>query len=119
MPKNIILYNLKEGVSDEDYQKWCEDYKGPLLLSLNASRAFTLVKMFGGIKGDGRIPGPPEETPSPYNYVGILDVTDLDEAKKDSETAAFRDEFFPQWVSNWVADYFVLAGIEAFEGKSS
>ena len=119
MAKNIILYNLKENVSEEDYQKWCETLKGPLLLALNASQSFTLVKMFGGIKGDGRNPGPPEETASPFNYVGILEVTNLDEAKKDTETQAFREEFFPQWISDWVADYYVIAGVEVYEGKRS
>ena len=50
MSKEIILYNLKDGVADEDYKKWCEEYKGPVLLSLNSAKTFTLVKMMGGIK---------------------------------------------------------------------
>ena len=52
MAKEIILYNLKDGVTD-DYKKWCEEYKGPLLLGLSATKSFTLVKMMGGIKGNG------------------------------------------------------------------
>ena len=118
MPKTIILYNLKEGVSDEDYKKWCETYKGPLLLSLNASKSFTLVSMLGGIKGDGRKNEPPRETASPFNYIGILDVADLAEAKKDTETKTFREDFFPQWLSDWVADFYVLAGDEVYEKQS-
>ena len=116
MPKHIILYNLKEGVTDEDYRKWCESYKGPLLLSLDASKSFTLVKMFGGMKGDGREPKPPQDTPSPFSYIGILDVTNLEASKKDTETKAFREEFFPKWLSDWVADFYVLVGNEVFEG---
>ncbi len=117
MAKNIILYNLKETVTDADYAKWLEDYKGPLMLSLDSSRSFALVRMLGGIKGDGRKPGPPEETPSPYKYIGILDATSLEGMKKDSQTKKFREEFFPQWLTNWVADYYVLAGDEVWEGK--
>jgi len=30
MPKEIILYNLKDEVTEADYVKWCETYKGPL-----------------------------------------------------------------------------------------
>jgi hypothetical protein len=115
MPKQIILYNLKDGVTDEDYQKWCESFKGPLLLSLNASKSFTLVKMFGGMKGDGRKPNPPQETPSPFNYIGILDVTSLEESRKDAGTKAFKEDFFPKWISDWVADFYVLVGEEAYE----
>jgi hypothetical protein len=30
MPKQMILYNLREDVKDEDYIKWCHEFKGPL-----------------------------------------------------------------------------------------
>ena len=119
MPKHIILYNLKESVTDEDYRKWCESFKGPLLLSLDASKSFTLVKMFGGIMGDGRKPQPPSETPSPYKYIGILDVTNLEKSKKDMETPAFKEDFFPRWFSEWVADFYVLVGDEVYDSKES
>jgi len=119
MAKNIILYNLKEGVRDEDYKKWCETYKGPLLLSLSASKSFTLVRMLGGIRGDGRENIPPEETSSPFNYIGILDVTSLEELKNDTESKAFKEDFFPQWLSDWVADFYVLVGDEVYERQTS
>lgn len=45
MAKEIILYNLREDVTDEEYKKWCEDYKGPLLLELDSVKRFTLVGM--------------------------------------------------------------------------
>ena len=77
MAKEIILYNLKDGIKDEDYKKWCEEYKGPILLSLSATKSFTLVKMMGGIKGNGQEGIPPQETPSPYKYIGIMDLSSL------------------------------------------
>ena len=119
MPKHIILYNLKDGVTDEDYRSWCETFKGPLLVSLSASKSFTLVKMFGGIKGDGRTPQPPGETPPPFKYIGILDVTNLEDSKKDTETPAFKEDFFPKWLSEWVADFYVLVGDEVYDSKES
>ena len=117
MAKNIILYNLKDTVTDEDYAKWCEEYKGPLLLSLDSSKSFALVKMLGGIKGDGRKGSPPEETPSPYRYIGVLDITSLEGWKKDTETRKFKEEFFPRWLSDWVSDFYVLVGEEVFERR--
>jgi len=118
MAKEIILYNLKEGVSDEDYKKWCEDYKGPILLSLSATKRFTLVKMMGGIKGNGEEGIPPEETISPYKYIGILDVDSLEGMKKDQESKAFKEDFFPQWFSKWVKNFYVIVGEEVYHGES-
>jgi hypothetical protein len=119
MAKSIILYNLKEGVSDADYVKWCEEYKGPFFLSLPACKSFTLVTMLGGIKGNGAKGAPPEPTPSPFKYVGIVDVDNLGAWQGDTESKRFREEFFPQWFSRWVADFYVLVGTEVYEGQST
>jgi hypothetical protein len=118
MAKEIIFYNLRDGVTDEDYKKWCEEYKGPVLLSLSSAKSFTLVKMLGGIKGNGQEGGPPEETLSPYKYVGIMDLSSLENWKADTETKAFKEDFFPQWFSKWVKDFYVLGGEEVYHGES-
>ncbi|MBW2066251.1 MAG: hypothetical protein JRJ03_15160 [Deltaproteobacteria bacterium] len=118
MPKEIILYNLKDDVKEEDYVKWCETYKGPLLLGQQGAKAFTLLKMMGGIQGNGQKGNPPSPTKSPFNYIGIMDVTSLEEWGKARETKAFKEEFFPQWFSKWVADFYVLGGIELYHGES-
>ena len=118
MAKEIILYNLRDNVTDEDYKKWCEEYKGPILLGLDSLRSFTLVKMLGGVKGNGKEGMPPEETKSPFKYVGILDSTSLEDWNKDRNSKTFKEEFFPQWFSKWVADFYVLVGMEVFQEKS-
>lgn len=118
MAKSIILYNLKEGVTDDDYRKWCGEYKGPFFLSLGACKSFTLLGMLGGIKGDGAKGSPPVPVTSPYKYIGIVDVSSLEEWQKDTESKAFKEEFFPQWFSRWVADFYVLVGVEVYQGKA-
>lgn len=118
MAKEIILYNLKDGVSDEDYKKWCEEYKGPILLSLSATKSFTLVKMMGGIKGNGQEGITPQETPSPYKYIGIMDLDSLAGMEKDKDSKAFKEDFFPQWFSKWVKDFYVIVGEEVYDGES-
>lgn len=119
MAKSIILYNLKEGISDKDYGKWCEDYKGPFFVSLDACKSFTLMKVLGGVKGNGAEASPPAPAPTPFTYVGVVDMTGFDEWQRDTESKAFREEFFPQWFSKWVADFYILMGTEVFEaGKS-
>lgn len=118
MAKEIILYNLRDDVTEEDYKKWCEEYKGPLLLSLDSANAFTLVKLLGGIKGNGQKGENPEQASPPYKYVGILEASSLEDWKKDTDSAAFKEEFFPQWLKNWVADFYVLGGIDVYHGTS-
>ena len=118
MGKEIILYNLRDGIKEEDYKKWCEDYKGPLLLGLPGAKSFTLLKMMGGIQGNGQKGNPPNPTKSPFNYIGILDLTSLEDWGKARESKAFKEEFFPQWFSKWVADFYVLGGGEIYYGES-
>jgi hypothetical protein len=118
MAKEIILYNLRDGVKEEDYVKWCEDYKGPLFIGLPGSKSFTLVKMMGGIRGNGQKGNPPNPVKSPFNYIGILDVSNPEEWEKSKESKAFKDEFFPQWFSKWVGDFYILGGVELYHGES-
>lgn len=118
MAKEIILYNLRDDVTDEDYKKWCDEYKGPTLLRLDSVKHFTLVSLLGGVKGNGQESIPPEETKPPFKYVGILDSTSLEEWNQDRNSKTFKEDFFPQWFSKWVADFYVLAGMEVFEGTS-
>jgi len=117
MAKEIILYNLRDDVKEEDYVKWCEDYKGPLLTGLPGSKSFTLLKMMGGIQGNGQKVSPPSPTKSPFNYVGILDTTSLEEWRKSRETKAFK-EFLSQWLSEWAADFYILGGVELYHRES-
>ena len=47
MAKEIILYNLRDDVTEEDYVKWCESYKGPLLLGLSGSKSWCRTERHG------------------------------------------------------------------------
>ena len=117
MAKEIILYNLRDDVKEKDYVKWCEDYKGPLLIGLPRSRSFTLLKMVRGVQRNGQKGSPPSPTKPPFNYIGILDATSLEEWGKSRESNAFK-EFLSQWLSKWVADFYILVGIELYHGES-
>ena len=118
MAKEIILYNLRDDAKEEDYVKWCEDYKGPLLIGLPGSKSFTLIKLMGGVAGNGEKGSPPSPTKSPFNYVGVLDTISLEEWGKSRETKAFQ-EFLSQWLSKWVADFYILGGMELYHGDSA
>jgi hypothetical protein len=117
MSKEIILYNLRDDVKEEDYVRWCEDYKGPLLIGLPGSKSFTVLKMMGGVQGNVQKGNPPSPTKSPFNYIGILDVDNPEEWEKSKESKAFK-EFLSQWLSKWAADFYILGGIELYHGES-
>lgn len=118
MAKQIILYNLKDSVTEEDYVKWCKSYKGPFLLSLDGAKSFTLVKMIGGLTGNGQEGVPPTTTTPPYKYVGIFDLNSLEDMDRAREKKEFTEEFFSQWFSEWVADFYTLGGVEIYHGKN-
>lgn len=116
MPKQIILYNLKDGIKDEDYIKWVHEFKGPLLLKLKSTKSFTLLKMGGGRKWDGQKGEPPVETKSPFQFAGILDITNKEEWMKDVASETYQKDFFPKFFTNWVADGYAILSDEVYHG---
>jgi hypothetical protein len=102
MAKEIILYNLAEHVTDEEYRDYVVNEKGPLLDSLSSAKKFELVKITGAAEGE-----------IPYKYVGILHLNSLEEFyQKDAPSAKFQ-EFMKKWQS-MVSDYHILAGEEVY-----
>jgi hypothetical protein len=45
MPKQIILYNLRDDVKEEDYIEWANKFKGPLLMGLPSTKSYTLLRI--------------------------------------------------------------------------
>lgn len=101
MAKEIILYNLKDSVTDEQYAEYCKTKKGPFLRSLPSCKKFSLVKIVRSQKGV-----------IPYKYVGIFDATSAEDLMRDASTPAFQD-FLKEWVPQ-VADFHILIGEEIF-----
>lgn len=118
MPKQFILYNLRDDVKPEDYIEWCNSFKGPILLGLPSVKSFTLVKIMGGRKFNGQKGIPPEETETPFQFIGILDVTSPEEWMKDMASDTYQKEFFPKFFSEWGADTYALIGGEVYQGQS-
>jgi hypothetical protein len=118
MAKQFILYNLRDDVTEEDYVKWCESYKGPLMLSFKGSKSYTLVKIMGGLKGNGQKGIPPTPTSAPYKYIAILDLESLEDMDKARQLKEYKEVFFPKWFSEWVADFYTLGGVEIYHGEN-
>jgi hypothetical protein len=102
MAKRIILYNLTENVTDAQFKEYVTNDKGPLISSLPGVKKYELVKI-------SNANGPK----IPYNYVGIVHVTSIDEfdqkAGKTNEYQAFLQKFMPM-----VKDLVILSGEEIY-----
>ncbi len=102
MAKEIILYNLAEHVTDEEYRDYVVNEKGPFLDGLSSAKKFELVKITQAPTGE-----------IPYKYVGILHLNSMDEFyQKDAPSSEFQ-AFMKKWQS-MVANFHILAGEEVY-----
>jgi hypothetical protein len=101
MSKEIILYNLAPGVTDEEYAKYVAEEKGPFLEGLSGVEKFHLIKITSSQKGE-----------IPYRYVGIVELTSMEEWEKSTKTKEFG-RFIEKWVKK-VSDFHILFGEEIY-----
>jgi hypothetical protein len=102
MAKRIILYNLAEQVTDEEFKDYVTNEKGPLIESLPSVKKYELVRITGAAAGE-----------IPYKYVGIVHVTSLDEFnQKDAKTQQYQD--FLAKFRQMVSDLQMLSGEEIY-----
>jgi hypothetical protein len=81
MPAMIVLINLKDGVSPEDYERWILESYAPAvktLLSIEDWRDYRA----SGLLGSDAAP--------PYRYVVTLEVGDLEQLGRDVEGEEMR-----------------------------
>ena len=70
----IVLFNLKDGVSEKEYEKWAKEVDIPIAASLKSVRDFKLFRT-EGVFGSETVP--------PYKYIEILDISDFDSLPDD------------------------------------
>jgi len=102
MAKEIILYNLAEHVTDEEYKEYVTKEKGPFFNSLSSVKKFELIKISGSASGE-----------IPYKYIAIVHLTSLDEFhQKDTPSQGFQ-EFMGKW-QTMVSESHILGGEEIY-----
>ena len=89
----IVLFNLKPGVSREEYEAWARASDLPLVNALPSMEKFEVLKASGLLMGEGK---------SPYEYVEIMRVPDMaalgrDLADPDVQAGAAQ---FQQYADN-------------------
>lgn len=76
MTKVVVLFNLKPGVSVEDYERFARDTDLPIVNALPSVKNFEVLKATG-LLGGGT---------SPYAYVEIIDLNSLEQLGQDVGT---------------------------------
>ncbi len=102
MAKEIILYNLAENVTDEEYLNFVTQEKGPLLESLSSVKKFELVKIKGSVSGE-----------IPFRYVGILHLKSLEEFYQNDAPSEKFQNFLNKW-QPMTSSFHILFGEEIY-----
>lgn len=92
----IVLVKLKTGKNAADYEKWASEKDLPTVNALPSVARFELLRTAGLLTGGS----------APYDYVEILDVSDMEQFGKDTSTdamAAIAAEF-----QEWADPTFIL-----------
>ncbi|MEM1262737.1 MAG: REDY-like protein HapK [Pseudomonadota bacterium] len=97
MPNTVVvLFNLKPGVDVAAYEAWAKTRDLPNVRALSQCERFDVLRSVGVLGSD---------TPAPYEYVEIIDVTDL---------AAFREEAASETMQGVVAEFQKMADSPLF-----
>lgn len=70
----IVLFNLKPGVSEADYEAFARDLDVPTVKGLRSVSDFRVFRMSGVMGTDEA---------SPYRYVEVIDVSSMDDLGVD------------------------------------
>ena len=77
----IVLFNLKPGVSETEYEDWARNSDFPAVNALPSVSSFTVHKATGLFGSDGA---------SPYSHIEIIDITGMDAFVADVSTPEFQ-----------------------------
>ena len=80
MPKIIVLFNLKSGVTVADYEKFARETDLPIVNQLPSVNRFEVLRATGLLNGAA----------APYQYIEIIDVKDLGQLGQDVATEQMR-----------------------------
>ncbi len=79
--KIVALFNLKPGISVEDYENWARSTDLPTVNGLKSVDTFSVFRS-AGLLGS--------ESKPPYQYIEIIDVNDMDMFGADVSTEAMQ-----------------------------
>jgi hypothetical protein len=78
----FAFFNLKAGVSVEDYEAWARGTDLPTVNGLESVRAFRVFKVTGLLGGEGA---------APFGYVETIDIDDIEGFWRDVGTPKMQE----------------------------
>ena len=77
----IMLFNLKPGVTVEDFETWAKAHDMPMVRALPSIDDFQVYRCTGLFGSTA---------PAPYAYIEVIDVADTDGFDKDIASASMQ-----------------------------
>ncbi|MQP65041.1 REDY-like protein HapK [Niveispirillum sp. SYP-B3756] len=88
----VALFNLKPGVSVEQYEAWAKEKDLPVVNGLKSIDSFEVFRVTGSLTGGA----------APYQYVEIIDIADM---------AAFGQDIATEKMQAIAAEFQTLADV--------
>jgi hypothetical protein len=85
----FFLSRLHEGADPAEYERWVRDVDLPVARAIPAVRSYDVVRLDGALR-DGEVP---------YDYIEVLEVSDLETYKRELEEIPDRAGFSAAWRS--------------------
>ena len=97
----FFLNKLREGVDPRDYERFVREVDYPFSARLETISRYVVTRLEGLLDGG----------PAPYDYLEVVDITDLEEYRKSLDPSASVEvqDFFDQW-SSFVDSSLVVYG---------
>ena len=70
----IVLFNLKKGISQTDYESWAQSTDLPIVRDLSSVESYQIFKSSGLLGSD---------SPSPIDYIEMISINDRDQFNVD------------------------------------
>ncbi len=77
----LVLFNLRPGITREEYERWARESDLPTARSLGSIRNFEVYRIPGLLGSDA---------PAPYQYAEVIDIADMQRFGADIATARMR-----------------------------
>ena len=95
----FFLNRLHEGADPAEYEAWIRRVDYPVARAQGAIASYTVTRIDGTLAGEGE---------SPYDYLEVIEITDLDAYRALGDLPEFR-RLLREW-SGYVADAVMVHG---------
>lgn len=86
----FFLNKLRDGVEQADYERWVREVDYPFARSLPAINSYVVTRLDALLL---------EEGDPPYDYVEVVEITNIDEYRASLSGGPEIEAFFKEWSS--------------------